>query len=81
MLTIQEEKPRWTFYNDEKSTRRKQQQQDCMRARGDRFDAPLALTTLHPFIGLPEAFKCIFFAVTFSRFNKGEIYFFGSNFF
>ena len=25
MLTIQEEEPRWTFYNDEKPTRRKQQ--------------------------------------------------------
>ena len=26
MLTFHEEKPRWTFQNDEKTTRRKQQQ-------------------------------------------------------
>ena len=38
MLTIQEEKPRWTFYNDKKSTRCKQQQQQQKQKQGRGFN-------------------------------------------
>ena len=30
-MSIQEEEPQWTFYNDEQSTRRKQQQHNFIR--------------------------------------------------